>query len=304
MSPETPFLDPEVKELVREVLSDPKAKLLTARSAADLPARAAFLEPVRPSDMGLTTAERHLLRAYREEVAWILRNAATRALLEGPGLRPLTYVSEERCARPAPSDEVESRARSTQESRLRGSIDAEDASALEEVRQACGPGSAAELAAIALRLVPCDSARVCLAYASIMLSRFAVADGILQRVIKGTVSDLSRSVGHENLGLSLFRQHRWEESREALSSACGIGPLRPGPLIGLLATESRRGDLAAVRRVGARIDGTFGAEHSAIGEWARTAQWQFTGREMKATLIRFRANAGKMCQRIVDEALA
>lgn len=304
MSPETPFLDPEVKELVREVLADPKAKLLSARSVADFPARAAFLEPVRPSAIGLTTAERHLLRAYREEVAWILRNAAARALLEGPGQRPLTYVSESRSASPAPCEELVRRAAQAQESRFRLTITEGEASALGVVGTGGAPRVARYLARISLQLVPCDSARVCMAYASIQEGAFIAADELLQRVIESTSSETSRSVAHENLGLSLVGQGRVVEACDAYSRACGAGPPRPSPLMDLLITECMRGDLVAARRTAERLDTLFTPEHPGVSEKWSGVRLELLADDTKQSLLHMRESVGETSRRLIDEATA
>lgn len=76
-------IDPEIRGLLEEITSDPRSALRLAprralRSWFERP------EPARTSDLATTSAERHLLEAYREEVAEMLCNGARLAFCKAP----------------------------------------------------------------------------------------------------------------------------------------------------------------------------------------------------------------------------
>ncbi|MCK6446104.1 MAG: hypothetical protein L6Q99_06895 [Planctomycetes bacterium] len=73
----------ETEALLREAAAAPDSLLLRAPRRA---IAASAAEPVKPSATGLSTLERHLLRAFREEVAALLRDECRRRLakMESP----------------------------------------------------------------------------------------------------------------------------------------------------------------------------------------------------------------------------
>jgi hypothetical protein len=84
MSADPLILDPEFEALLREVAADPNSTLL--RVARPKVVRGFFEreDAASASETGLSAAERHLVQAHRNELAWLLRQAAFSKLLDGP----------------------------------------------------------------------------------------------------------------------------------------------------------------------------------------------------------------------------
>src|SRR5262245_30723388 len=68
----TSTIDPEVQEILNEVLSDPESTL--TRMPKSWPPSSSIADAISSGDPWLTRAERHLLRAHRESVSLILYN--------------------------------------------------------------------------------------------------------------------------------------------------------------------------------------------------------------------------------------
>jgi hypothetical protein len=86
-----PFTDPRLLELLREVSSDPKSRLLRLATQGTDPSRALRERPISASEPFLTRAERHLLQEHREQVAELLFDAAKRACFDAPQHETGTY---------------------------------------------------------------------------------------------------------------------------------------------------------------------------------------------------------------------
>lgn len=69
-------LDPRLESILHDIASDPRAHLLRPDPVAFAQASSAVIEPPTAMRAGLTAAERELVRAYRDELAFLLRRAS------------------------------------------------------------------------------------------------------------------------------------------------------------------------------------------------------------------------------------
>ena len=79
-APHQPRLDPEILGVLQDIAKQPDSALLRVRRRDLSLDSIRRIEPVRPSAWWLTSAERHLVEAHREDVAYLLRSLLIRLL--------------------------------------------------------------------------------------------------------------------------------------------------------------------------------------------------------------------------------
>ncbi len=187
----------EIDSLLKEIAADPSAVLL--RNAG----RARFLDgedldpPISPRMAGLTHAERHLLRVYREDLAELFLAATNEA-----------FLSDERNAPTFSAFDGHDRAipRIAREALLEGAhalqdgIDREDLhpqvrGVFDAIRGGIGRKrpSAKQLSLAALRVLPTDSARNLLVQALRLERSWRPASRIIGSILQRSPSSLARA---------------------------------------------------------------------------------------------------------------
>lgn len=300
MSTDTPFLDPEVSELVREVLADPRAQLLSAKSRTDIRGRTELIEPVRPSEIGLTAAERHLVRAYREEVAWLLRQAAKIVLFQNSPTRPSTYLTLEERVELVHEADWTCRARRIAISDLQASLDDTALETLTSVLRAFDSVPPHELGATSMRLAPTDQARTCIAYDHINRGQHQAASHALDDILRGSPSRAFESAAHENRGLSLSRRGLFEDAAIAYRAAARSYDGRPGPVMSWFVASCRCGDTDAALKAFEMAEGSIPEDHPSVEEALAGARLSFGPLDQKR-LGNAMDSVGGVCRRLLDE---
>lgn len=85
-------IDPELRELLREIAARQESQLMRPRSARNVRELLGEGEWLRAGATGLSTAERHLLTHYREEAAFLLRELARERLRDSPRFQRMFLV--------------------------------------------------------------------------------------------------------------------------------------------------------------------------------------------------------------------
>lgn len=233
-----PFvLGADVRQLLGQIALDPKSRLF--RTAA--PRR--LLEPGTVSDGEpfLTRAERHLLAQYRDEVAYLLRDAARTAILNERSTGTLLVRAVPAMERPTLADapHLARSARRLLDSPL-GQPETTAAIALVTAMATEGEQPTPEaLAAAALRLVPSDTARLLYAQGLCASAQNAAARRRFLAVASQSSNRTEVSIAWETLGLLEARSNDDGQALEAYKAAWRANPDRWGPIVWWLATASR-----------------------------------------------------------------
>ena len=195
MKHDPPTFDPEVRAILDEVIADPKSSLLRPPEIKCAKILGLTEEKVSVGANFLTSAERHLLERYREEVGRMLYQAAALKLrtpspLESR-LHSVAFGKSE-----ALSDRFE---------RLNGRgrvIGAERELEMLEQFSSRAPEQpiTSVLASASLRILPCDEARILLAMTLNAEDRPDVARRGLKEVLDRSPSARLKSMCHANLG--------------------------------------------------------------------------------------------------------
>lgn len=221
-------LDPELEAILREVAADPDSPLLRVTRPQRI--RGLFERGGKVSERSalLGKAERHLVQVYRDEVAWLLRQAALVKLLEGP--RGRLYASrycrgggEYPLLKPR-----EFRDRAQETAAARSVLD--DGSSLLELINLCADDplgeepTAADLAAASLRLQPTDEARVLagIDFAhrdSPWTALRVMGDVLASDPLPGVAASVWSCIG-----FVYSRWHEYGRSRRAYAKHCSLDP--------------------------------------------------------------------------------
>lgn len=272
MSDRARQLDPEIAEVLRDIARDPDAKLLTAPTLAEVPALVALRDPTPPSTRTLAKAERHLIQVYREEAAWLLRQASTIACMEHPQARVRTHVTVEQRLRPLEREVLRSRVGNvlTHASEALGGDDF--VSALSELLECSAPplGSGARLAAMSLRLFPSDEARLCLAYGLRQRHASTPAEpeqamSILEDVKSHDPGSLNGAFARTNIAQMHFEGHAFLRARDEYRAGAA-GAATPFALIRWLQMACQVGDRVDALDAAKTLDDLVAPEHPAIDE--------------------------------------
>lgn len=269
MKGETRQLDPQIAELVREAVRDEGARLFAAPRLEDVPGLAALREPTRPSATGLPKAERHLLQTYREEAAWLLREAAALACLSRSDQRILRHVDVTTRVDPPARPELARASRNVLDHGRTAVEDAECVQALEGLLEGDAQplAPAARLATFSLRLVPTDEARLCLHVALRQDELEEPAAAIARDLIEHLPTALNASIAWCNIGAAALHSGALVEARDAFCRAAQHSP-NPFAMLSWVSTACQLGDQEDALRASATLDDRLACDHPAIDEYA------------------------------------
>ena len=262
-----PIYEPEVEELLRELAADPTSTLLRVPRKGIVPTLFDRGTMVSPRAAGLSSAERHLLQVYREEVELLLRQAWILYSQQNEPFGPVMswHVTVDRRHEPPSIEEWRSRSQRALERPLEG----DGAPEARELLLQCireSPLSLpthTQLAAAALRLVPTNQARIYIATDLQLSGRIEVALRSYRDVLSHS-SAFHRSFclqnmtnAHENLG-------DLESAALCAAEACSLDESRPDPLMNWLCLSIQRMDREAALRAASRIDELLPVDHAAL----------------------------------------
>lgn len=259
-------LDPEIEELLREIAPDPKAQMLRARASRRELGLSALTEPILASSVSLTKAERHLLRAYREEVAWLLRQAAVRALMEdSTARRRLATRYQREILQPVPRASWQERAgRVTHLAETTTRSEGVDL-----IRSAlAGVGiTARAYCEVALRVSPSDESAITHAFSLATETEYHAAikemTCLLQRPLTASNSAYACSV----LGLAHASVGNAKRANEAYRAGALASDQLPMNALSWLNRAARTGDVKGIREAAVVVDETIAPNHPALVEF-------------------------------------
>ncbi len=235
-------LRPEIEALLREVASEPGSALLGVARGRELTALRAEI-PVRASDSRLSRAEKHLVEVYREEVAFVLRSAAWRALATSESGRVRIvrgFVHGSSVSVPT------EREIAVQASRTMREAHGDEVGVLERLS---GPGGAAGsspalLCAMAQRLVPSANGRILAGIAFTLEGRIdAARTAFVDALAVAPTAELA-AAAWENLAELEETSDRWARARAACERAHVEATSLTSPLVGILWFSVRLDDTA------------------------------------------------------------
>ncbi len=301
-------LEPEVEEILREVARRPGSALLRVprKDVARTVLERDTLLHARTA--GLSSAERHLVQVYREELAFALRQAAYYQLAEGTESRNVVIdrvlvsrrddIPSVRKVRATVSEALGEPARS-----------AGDEDAIELLERCVGadagglPG-AGELAAASHRLVPTNQARIYVGVDFRARGEWRSALGCLTAVlqVEGSIehrraawldiTDVYLGLGRPDLSLGLAKRYEGEDSHPALVI---------NRLLSATAVRDVQEVAHALRSLD-RIDTGAGfdlALHEFLREWSRGRANQIDAGGV-TLLLALRDEAGRKGQELID----
>jgi hypothetical protein len=308
MTSEGPRISDQAMAVLAEVASQPGSTLLRMSVRKTL---AAFHEEALGAcrmTAGLRSAERELLRVHRAEVAWLLRQASVRMLIEGPGSRRFVNAVdyEDATTRPSPA-EIVRRARALPEERDSDSDPAlawlQAFSRWPEIANA----RCRDVAALAHRLEPTHQSRlvVCLDMIHGQESRSSL-------VLLGQVLDASPTAEEEETAVSaagLAHARLGDHARACRVLRGVLGPevfSAPGTMTMLLSSLAAERAEDAVE-AGARLEERVTREDRTVTEFIqgmqdqrRRGDWLPDARARRSAAS-FADRIGPVGRRIVDE---
>jgi hypothetical protein len=246
--------DPEVVELLREIVADPDSTITrvpTERLQRWIPGPS---DTLSPHGSYLTRAEKHLVQAYREQAAWILLHVCIEGLQRRSPLvvTPATYVGNSRDAahRLVASKELAPR----------------EAGPLGDVAngQRIDPRQAA---AAALRFSPGDSARVCLAVALFQDGNSHSANRVLESVLLNHPSAVFAALAWENRGAIYCTRGEYAKAFECSWRSSDVTEPNPRALVSCVAMAMQGGEQTAAHDAARRLKGVC-SDESAIRPYA------------------------------------
>jgi len=277
-------LAPELEEILRVVGSDPDSNLLRVPRPRRI--RSLFDRESPPSETGLSSAERHLLRVHRHELAWILRQLCIARLIDGPESRDFEsrHITADRSvALPGPH-ELRDRADC-------GCVPVEgaDCAASRRLIEAVvrdplgGTPTVGELASTSFALEATDEARVLIA---IELAQGAGPRSALLVLGELLSRNPDRSVAASawtHVGLAHAKLGNFAPALEAYRTLCRLDEEVLFGWIGAVLMSLQLGDEASALEAAAGLDERAGAGSIAVAEWTEALTRRRARSEWKPT---------------------
>lgn len=257
MSDSPAALSPELCEVLIDVARDPRSTLLRTPSAAvecsprDVP----ILSARTP---GWTSAERHLLQAYREEVGLLLRNAIRTGILSSPRGSLLFFHASRRsdheaCETP---DDISRSAWILARMRHSRELNFDESAwiaALAAGEETWLP-RLSSVAASALRIQATDTTRVLTGAALILESKLSAAHRFLSGVTRGSGGAWIESMAWSNLGLVASLRSNRPCAMHAYAQASCLSPANEVFALNCLVQAILLADLPLARLAASRVD--------------------------------------------------
>jgi hypothetical protein len=219
--------DPEVEHLIQEIAADPRSMLLRVDRSDHRVAYLSAQDRLSARRAGLTLAERHLLRVYRDEVAALLSHACIDRIAADSRSR-VVLVSRTlsgRSVHPAAGARISTRDAALE--RLQGrSVLPVDAKRLLKSMSRPSPAvpSARELALASLRIVPSERARMCLLAAEMVHGSSGRTSALTRYIIASSVTRDSVAYAWTARGKLFAVAGHYRHAVAAYTRACALAP--------------------------------------------------------------------------------
>jgi len=266
-------LRPEIEELIREIAARPDSVLLRVPRGSEWRVLQDDRATAGLSDSRLSSAERHLLALHREEVAFLLRQAAWCRVATSP--QGQTFV----CRRQAPGRVIavpEPRVVSVHASSLlRDADQGQRVGAEFELLELCVAGEpgrwplAEDLCAAAHRLAPSFSGRMIAGTAYYLAGRAQVAQLAFQDALNSAPTREDRGIAYNNLAEALDAQDEWGRAQVATIRAIAHHGNLIAAHVGCMWYSIRMGDVRRADSAARDLEQLLQADPLALDEHAR-----------------------------------
>jgi len=267
MTADRPIYEPEVEELLRELAVDPTSTLLRVPRKGVVPTLFDKNAMVSPRAAGLSSAERHLLQVYREDVELLLRQAYLLYCKSNEPFGPThswTITVDHHHELPA-IEEWDFRAQGALGRPLLG----DGAPEAHEVLAHCvrespiSVPSPVQLAAAALRLVPTNQARIYVASDLHLNGRIETGLRAFREVM-AQCSSFHKSYCLQNMSRAYEDLGDTLAASRCVAEAALICGRRPDPLMNWLYVSIQRADQESALNAAMRIDELLKHDHEAL----------------------------------------
>lgn len=265
-------IDPELRLLLQDIADDPKSRLFTP---IPRPTRLTLSrpDPIGPAAVGLTSAERQLVRVYREETAQALRDAAVWKLRQDPlGAAQVSAYRD-----PVQSWMIQDRESvlGLFQSRIAQRAERFDDEALRrEIRSAqamlVSPSTAAaQFAALSLRLLGHDAGWILMARAFLLEKELASALRSLAPVARCPLSPAMRASALSWIGVTFGLAQSSPNALVAYTAAAQVPDPAPIILFSWLYEALSVGDVETALRAAEQIEAYVPVDAPSLDEWAQ-----------------------------------
>lgn len=243
---------PEVEALLREAAADPKSILLRAPRRGT---RAWSNEPVRPTATGLSSLERHLLRAHRAEMGALLREWTRARLAAVRSPMRITLPGSSASVR---STAVDRDARAGTAGDIARSVEwcemAKSLTPHERFDRQIEHLSIEQLAELASRFDPSTSSILHAGLGAFARSDHALALERFASVVRTAASAIHLSAAWSNLGLVWLNTRRIRAAQTAYRRACALWPENAAAALSDCFISIQLGDTAHLHVVARDLD--------------------------------------------------
>lgn len=253
-----PPIDPELRILLQEIAHDPKARLF--RTPIPRPERLLLtgIPPTGQRAPGLTSAERELLRVYREDMAKLLRDAAEWKLQQDPimALTVSKYDTPHLQRQFANGDELLSGI-SSLSSLLERRVPESPLLATGRLGESMLTSNAttpSQFAGLSLRLTDHDAAWIHIGREMIIEDRIRPALECLSSVVRRGQSRSLQASALSFIGCVFDSRSLWSTSSLAFSAASQLMPSDLGYRLSTLVDSSLAQEMALARSTAAEVD--------------------------------------------------
>lgn len=260
-------IDPEVVEILREVVADPEAHRLLVDRLEHFDPTSLF-EPISSRSVELSVLERELVSVHREEVAWLLRQAWRRIVHRDPveARKLAPYVTADRPVKLVGTAELSGRVRRVAE--FEGGEEAVEAGVrlLEDhIADSVGQVGRKTLVLASLHLAPSDEARITLAWDLSQEGNEREARRLLETVWGGHATAQNRSFAWDNTGWSHAGEGDVRRAMRAYRRSSLECENRPGPMAAWLQFACLLGDRSEAIEAANLLDETVQEDHPILG---------------------------------------
>lgn len=253
--------NPDLEGLLHEIAADPRSHLLRVERPDVYASLRDRQTAVSHRATGLTSPERELLRSYRYEAAYLLRETCVALLTETSG--DIFDRGEGLDSQPSLRPTSERQRDLVAAAEGMSSVTAASSASFKRLISSLAGASVSRVATASLRLLPTDQARIYIGQHAIArrqpLSALACFREVLGRRPRPT--QLNEVFARTNAGCAFFQLDRIADALKAYRGAALQGELRLESAVGWLISAVQLGSRAEVLGSAHLLDDRLGPDH-------------------------------------------